>query len=333
MDDEFHQDGHNGVVKRRGTDDSDSIRPTTEPAFGRKGGFENINAVQNQQGSLPPNTHANGTSKQSFENNNSSDSDNGSAKNSNFGVTIGDLNKLLNPKSLSQYEALGGLQNIAYNLRTDLNAGLSMDECELEGSFHQATAEANSGRNGAGVTRSATVATMDIKPGTFVDRKREFKDNSLPAKSAKSLWRLMWEQYSDKILILLTIAAVVSLALGLYESLGVEHPEGSPPAVDWIEGVAICVAIIIVVLVGSLNDYQKERQFVKLNAKVGLCTVLLTINLSLTVFYRKRTVRLRWCGLGARCFSTSTMCLWARSCTSNLVTCFPQMEFSSRATM
>lgn len=36
---------------------------------------------------------------------------------------------------------------------------------------------------------------------------------------------------------------------------------------DWVEGVAICVAIIIVVLVGSLNDWQKERAFVRLNAK------------------------------------------------------------------
>ncbi|KAK0541633.1 plasma membrane calcium, partial [Tilletia horrida] len=39
------------------------------------------------------------------------------------------------------------------------------------------------------------------------------------------------------------------------------------PKVDWVEGVAIIVAILIVDLVGSLNDYQKERQFAKLNAK------------------------------------------------------------------
>jgi Ca2+-transporting ATPase len=38
------------------------------------------------------------------------------------------------------------------------------------------------------------------------------------------------------------------------------------PKVDWVEGVAICVAIIVV-LVGSVNDWQKERQFKKLNAK------------------------------------------------------------------
>ena len=34
-----------------------------------------------------------------------------------------------------------------------------------------------------------------------------------------------------------------------------------------MEGVAIIVAILIVVLVGSINDWQKELQFQKLNTK------------------------------------------------------------------
>lgn len=63
------------------------------------------------------------------------------------------------------------------------------------------------------------------------------------------------------------MAAVISLALGLYETFGAEHPPGSPTPVDWVEGLAICAAIIIVVVVGGLNDWQKERAFVKLNAK------------------------------------------------------------------
>ena len=34
-----------------------------------------------------------------------------------------------------------------------------------------------------------------------------------------------------------------------------------------MEGVTIIIAIAIVVLVGSLNDWQKERQFCALNEK------------------------------------------------------------------
>jgi Ca2+-transporting ATPase len=65
---------------------------------------------------------------------------------------------------------------------------------------------------------------------------------------------------------LLSVAAVVSLALGLFQDFGTPRPAGDPP-VDWVEGVAIIAAILIVVGVGSLNDWQKERQFGVLNQK------------------------------------------------------------------
>jgi P-type Ca2+ transporter type 2C len=65
---------------------------------------------------------------------------------------------------------------------------------------------------------------------------------------------------------LLSICAVVSLALGLFQDFGTTRPDGDPP-VDWVEGVAIIVAVLIVVGVGSLNDWQKEKQFEGLNQK------------------------------------------------------------------
>ena len=65
---------------------------------------------------------------------------------------------------------------------------------------------------------------------------------------------------------MLSVAALVSLALGLFQDFGTTRPEGEPP-VDWVEGVAIIAAILIVVTVGSLNDWQKEKQFKALNAK------------------------------------------------------------------
>ncbi|KAI5793645.1 calcium-transporting ATPase 2 [Pyronema domesticum] len=185
-------------------------------------------------------------------------------ENSPFAFSVGQLNKFLNPKSLDAFKAVGGIKGLEKGLQTDLTAGLSIDECAVANkvTFEEAIQASETSRD---VTSAAHVS--DGSAGSFSDRKRIFKDNSLPSKKAKSLWRLMWEQYQDKILILLTVAAVISLALGLYETFGVVHAPGAPPAVDWIEGVAICVAIVIVVLVGSLNDWQKERQFVKLNAK------------------------------------------------------------------
>lgn len=68
----------------------------------------------------------------------------------------------------------------------------------------------------------------------------------------------------------MTIAAIVSLAVGLYEDIAIVEYDSLGnriPSVKWVEGVAIIVAILLVVTIGSINDYQKEKQFRKLNAK------------------------------------------------------------------
>lgn len=199
-----------------------------------------------------------------------------------FAFSPGQLGKLFNPKSHRAFLALGGLAGLQKGLRTNVQSGLSVDEGALAGtvSFEKATAAPHEDDQEAHKTADGSRSSSDLgvpkdAAATYVDRKRVFGTNVLPTKSAKSIWRLMWEQYNDKILILLTIAAVISLALGLYETFGTEahideNTGKEEPKVNWIEGVAICVAILIVVLVGSLNDWQKERQFVKLNAKV--CT-------------------------------------------------------------
>lgn len=69
---------------------------------------------------------------------------------------------------------------------------------------------------------------------------------------------------------MLTIAAIVSLTVGIYEDVNmVEYDAfGNPiPGVKWVEGVAIIAAVVLVVVVGSVNDFQKEKQFRDLNAK------------------------------------------------------------------
>ncbi|KAI1848125.1 hypothetical protein JX265_005878 [Neoarthrinium moseri] len=181
--------------------------------------------------------------------------------NNPFAYSPGQLGKLYNPKSLQAFKAIGGLQGLERGLQTDLTAGLSLDETSVPArvTFDEAVSGA--------VSHSEKTPSTTHASDAFADRIRVYGKNVLPAKKATPLWVLMWRAYNDKVLILLTVAAVISLALGLYETFGVEHKPGDPPAVDWIEGLAICVAIIIVTLVGSLNDWQKERAFVKLNTK------------------------------------------------------------------
>lgn len=193
-------------------------------------------------------------------------------ENNPFAFTPGQLTKMFNPKSLAAFYALGGLVGIEKGLQTNRETGLSVDEKHLDGavSFEEATAKntkAATEGSGTAPTPVARTNTASTKANNdFADRKRVHGDNRIPEKKGKSFLQLVWITYNDKVLILLSIAAVVSLAIGLYQTFGTEHdPEN--PAVEWIEGVAIIAAITIVVLVGSLNDWQKERQFAKLNKK------------------------------------------------------------------
>ena len=124
------------------------------------------------------------------------------------------------------------------------------------------------------ITKETTIslpsqrAIVDGTHGSqFQDRLRVYTDNRLPKKNSLSIWKLFWGAYNDRILFLLTIAAGVSLALGIYESVGQQRAPGEPQPVDWVEGLAILIAIMIIVLVTGLNDYRREKQFVKLNEK------------------------------------------------------------------
>lgn len=193
-------------------------------------------------------------------------------ENNPFAFSPGQLSKMFNPKSLAAFYRLGGLIGIEKGLRSDRRAGLGVDEAHLDGrvTFEDVTAN-SSGKTGKEEARPPATPVRTNTNGQqskeqFLDRKRVFKDNRLPEKKGKSLLQLMWITYNDKVLILLSVAAVISLAIGLYQSIGTPHTPENPP-VEWVEGVAIIVAIVIVVIVGSLNDYQKERQFAKLNKK------------------------------------------------------------------
>ncbi|KAF2688242.1 calcium transporting P-type ATPase-like protein [Lentithecium fluviatile CBS 122367] len=226
---------------------------------GEAGGEHNANGIINDKNALTPDP---GTESE-FE-----------VQNNPFAFSPGQLGKLYNPKSLAAFYALGGLEGIEKGLQSDRKAGLSVDEqyCPRTVTFEDATTPRSSEDPSKSspeqeVRRSETTKTT-AEPGkeSFADRKRVFSDNRLPVRKPKSILQLAWIAYNDKVLILLTIAAIISLGLGLYQTFGVTHEPGVPK-VEWVEGVAIIIAILIVVVVGAANDWQKERQFVKLNRK------------------------------------------------------------------
>ncbi|XP_049588483.1 plasma membrane calcium-transporting ATPase 1 isoform X3 [Syngnathus scovelli] len=163
-----------------------------------------------------------------------------------FGVTVNDLRGLMELRSGEAVGKIrddyGDVQGICRRLKTSPIEGLSGNPVDLE------------------------------------KRHAAFGQNFIPPRKAKTFLQLVWEALQDVTLIILEIAAIISLGLSFYHleggnseacgqaSGGVED-EGEAQA-GWIEGAAILFSVIIVVLVTAFNDWSKEKQFRGLQSRI-----------------------------------------------------------------
>ncbi|XP_062365705.1 plasma membrane calcium-transporting ATPase 4 isoform X12 [Cinclus cinclus] len=163
-----------------------------------------------------------------------------------FGCSMVELRNLMELRSAEAVARLndsyGGVQNVCRRLKTSSVEGLSGNPTDLE------------------------------------KRRQVFGQNFIPPKKAKTFLQLVWEALQDVTLIILEIAAIVSLGLSFYhppggdnelcgQSAGGVEDEGESQA-GWIEGAAILFSVIIVVLVTAFNDWSKEKQFRGLQSRI-----------------------------------------------------------------
>ncbi|XP_078008325.1 plasma membrane calcium-transporting ATPase 2 isoform X7 [Phascolarctos cinereus] len=132
-----------------------------------------------------------------------------------------------------------------------------------------------------GICRRLKTSPVEGLPGTAPDlekRKQIFGQNFIPPKKPKTFLQLVWEALQDVTLIILEIAAIISLGLSFYHPPG-EGNEGCATAqagaedegeaeAGWIEGAAILLSVICVVLVTAFNDWSKEKQFRGLQSRI-----------------------------------------------------------------
>ncbi|XP_062842720.1 plasma membrane calcium-transporting ATPase 2 isoform X7 [Trichomycterus rosablanca] len=114
---------------------------------------------------------------------------------------------------------------------------------------------------------------------TDLDKRKEvFGKNLIPPKKPKTFLQLVWEALQDVTLIILEIAALISLGLSFYQPPGGDNEacgaantgaedEGESEA-GWIEGAAILLSVVCVVLVTAFNDWSKEKQFRGLQSRI-----------------------------------------------------------------
>ncbi|XP_073900518.1 plasma membrane calcium-transporting ATPase 2 isoform X2 [Castor canadensis] len=131
------------------------------------------------------------------------------------------------------------------------------------------------------ICRRLKTSPTEGLPGTAPDlekRKQIFGQNFIPPKKPKTFLQLVWEALQDVTLIILEIAAIISLGLSFYHPPG-ESNEGCATAqggaedegeaeAGWIEGAAILLSVICVVLVTAFNDWSKEKQFRGLQSRI-----------------------------------------------------------------
>ncbi|CAG7817501.1 unnamed protein product [Allacma fusca] len=158
-----------------------------------------------------------------------------------FGISLQELRELMEYRKGDAIEAikhLGGIEKI----------------CKLLGTN----------------TKSGLVGLQDLNENLEL-RRRVFGENSIPPKPAKSFCSLMWEAMEDVTLIVLIVAATVSLILWGITEFGTEASGGSHDEGEkygWIDSVAIYASVTVVVLVTAINDWTKERQFRGLQSKI-----------------------------------------------------------------
>ncbi|XP_053169925.1 plasma membrane calcium-transporting ATPase 1a isoform X3 [Scomber japonicus] len=119
--------------------------------------------------------------------------------------------------------------------------------------------------------KTSPIDGLSGQPADIEKRKTVFGQNLIPPKKPKTFLQLVWEALQDVTLIILEVAAIVSLGLSFYKPPGAERENCGKAAggvedeneseAGWIEGAAILLSVVCVVLVTAFNDWSKEKQF------------------------------------------------------------------------
>ncbi|KAJ3321340.1 Calcium-transporting ATPase 10, plasma membrane-type [Boothiomyces sp. JEL0866] len=132
-----------------------------------------------------------------------------------------------------------GVQGIANRLKSNIEKGIPL---KYTHTHNMPT------KYGQDVGQDMTVIDQE-------DRKEVFGENIIPPPRSLTILEIVWDTIvEDPILKILIVGAVIVLSLGT----------ATCPSEGWIEGLAIVIAVFIVLSVTAGNDWSKDRKFKKL---------------------------------------------------------------------
>ena len=89
------------------------------------------------------------------------------------------------------------------------------------------------------------------------NRENDFGSNKVFIEPVPPFCSYVCEALEDLMVRILIVAAIVQIILGV--------TLGDDPGKDWVDGLSIILAVLVVTLVGSITNYQKETKFHELN--------------------------------------------------------------------
>ena len=89
------------------------------------------------------------------------------------------------------------------------------------------------------------------------NRENDFGSNKVFVEPVPPFCSYVWEALEDLMVRILIVAAIVQIVLGA--------TLGDDPSKDWVDGLSIVIAVLVVTLVGSITNWKKENKFHELN--------------------------------------------------------------------
>lgn len=103
-----------------------------------------------------------------------------------------------------------------------------------------------------------------IDPREVEHRREVFGTNAISDKKLDSFLKLCWDAVQDFVLIMLIVLGIIGIVVSI-----TTLEEGKKCTTCWIEGAAILVSVIIVVLVTAGIDYAKQFAFIRLTRSLN----------------------------------------------------------------
>ena len=105
-----------------------------------------------------------------------------------------------------------------------------------------------------------TDAKHGISKSSVENRIEHFGENKIFTKPLPNFLDFVIEALSDKMIIILIISSLIEIGISLFN----KFVKGENN-IDYLDGISIIIAIVVVVMVGSITNYKKEMKFHSLN--------------------------------------------------------------------